>query len=78
MTQLTLTLDESSVEIAQRVAAERNTTLDHLVGEYIEQLATEQSQRGRAAVELLEESFRVVSRPLGGKPWGSRDELYDR
>jgi uncharacterized protein DUF6364 len=77
MTQLTLTLDESSVESAQRVAAERHTTLDHLVGEYFEHLASERSQRGRAVVELLEESFRVVSRPLGGKLWTNRDELYD-
>lgn len=78
MTQLTLTLDESSIETAQRVAAERHTTVDHLVGEYFEQLGLEQNNRGQQAVELLEESFRIVSRPLGGKPWANRDELYDR
>lgn len=29
-------------------------------------------------VETLLKTIRGTSRPLGGKPWTSRDELYDR
>lgn len=78
MTKLTLTLDDSVAEKARLVAQRRRVTLDRLVQDLIEGLAAEDREAGRRACEALDESFRLVSAPLGGKPWRERDELYDR
>lgn len=79
MTKLTLTIDDSAVEKARLVAQRRRMTLDCLVQGLIEGLAADdEPDDGRRACEALDESFRLVSAPLGGKPWENRDELYDR
>lgn len=78
MIKLTLTIDDSAAEKAHLVAQRRRMTLDCLVQRLIEGLATEDQQDGHLACEALDESFRLVSVPLGGKPWKNRDELYDR
>ena len=78
MTKLTLTIDDAAAEKARSVARRRQMTLDCLVQELIEGLDTEDQEAGRRACEALDESFRLVSAPLGGKPWTERDELYDR
>ena len=78
MTTLNLTVDDQIASRAEQVAKERNTTLNQLVGEFLEQLTpTEQAQRDSSA-DRLAATFRDLSRPLGGKPYQNRDELYDR
>jgi len=78
MTRLILTIDEAAVKKARLAAHRRRVTMDRLVQELIEGLDVEDREAGRRACEALEESFRLVSAPLGGKPWKKRDELYDR
>ncbi len=79
MTKLTLTIDGSAAEKARLVAQRRQTTVDCLVQSLIESLsADDDGAAGQRACEALDESFRLVSAPLGGKPWNDRDELYDR
>jgi hypothetical protein len=78
MTRLILTIDDSAAEKARLVAQRRRITLDALVQGLIEGLDMEDQDAGRRACEALDESFRLVSAPLGGKPWKERDELYDR
>ena len=78
MTKLTLTIDDSAAEKARLVAQRRQISLDNLVQGLIERLDVEDQDAGRRACEALDESFRLVSTPLGGKPWKERDELYDR
>jgi hypothetical protein len=78
MTQLTVTIDDSAAEKVQRVAQQRQVTVDCLVQELIQNLDGEQREARRQASEALDESFRLVSTPMGGKPWSDRDELYDR
>lgn len=78
MTTLTLTIDDTAAEKARRVALRRQMTLDSLVQGLIEGLAEEDQEIGRRACEALDKSFRLVSVPMGGKPWNDRDELYDR
>ena len=56
--------DQVDKEMADEAAAEAH--------------AHEEQEAGRRACEALNESFRLASAPLGGKPWGDRDELYDR
>lgn len=78
MTQLTITLDDATAEKARLVAQCRHVTLDTLVQGLIEQLDLAAQSDGRRACEALDESYRLVSAPLGGKPWSVRDDLYDR
>jgi len=78
MTKLALTIDDSAAEKARLVAARRKITVDCLVQSLIEGLSVEDEEDSRRACEALENSFRLVSKPLGGKPWKDRDELYDR
>ena len=78
MTELTIMIDESAAEKACRIAQQRQVTVDCLVQELIEGLDVEEQEAGRQACEALDESFRLVSVPMGGKPWKNRDELYDR
>jgi hypothetical protein len=78
MTTLKLTVDDQIASRAEQVAKERNTTLNQLVSEFLEQLRpTEQAQRNSSA-DRLATTFRDLSRPLGGKPYQNRDDLYDR
>jgi hypothetical protein len=78
MTRLVLTIDDAAVEKARRIAERRRITLNRLVEGLIEDLAVDDQDAGRRGCEALEQSFRIVSTPLGGKPWQQRDELYDR
>lgn len=78
MTTLTLSIDEQSARTAQRIAQQRQTTVDAIVQELLDQLGREDRDVRHHSVEELERSFHEVSRPLGGKPWKQRDELYDR
>lgn len=78
MTQLTITIDDSAAEKARRAAQLRRVTVDSLVQELIQALDLEDRGRSGRATEALDESFRLVSTPMGGKPWKDRDELYDR
>ncbi len=78
MTTLTLSIDEHAANTAQRIARQRQTTVDAIVQELLDQLGREEFDERHRAVEELERSFHTVSRPLGGKLWKHRDELYDR
>ena len=78
MTTLTLSIDEQSARTAQRIAQQRQTTVDVIVQELLDQLGREDFDVRHRSVEELERSFHEVSRPLGGKLWKQRDELYDR
>ena len=78
MTTLTLSIDEQTANTAYRIAEQRQTTVDVVVQELLDQLGREECDERHHAVEELERSFHEVSRPLGGKLWKNRDELYDR
>lgn len=75
MTTLTLSIDDKSARIAHRIAQQRQTTVDAVVQDLLDQLGSEEFAEQHRAVEELERSFREVSRPLGGKLWNNRDEL---
>ncbi len=78
MTQLTITVDDATAEKARLVAQRRHITLDSLVQDLIQRLDPDDQAIGQRACEALDESYRLVSAPLGGKPWNVRDDLYDR
>ena len=85
MTSLTIELqDDSLLEKAARVARAQKTSVDAMIGGFLASLTdtstSEESEvaRRRRLVEELEESFRTLSRPMGGKGYVNRDELYER
>lgn len=78
MTTLTVQINDRTAQTARQVALQRQTTVDAIVQELLDRLSCEVSANRQKAVESLEQSFQQVSRPLGGKQWTQRDELYER
>ena len=73
---ITLSVDEQTVEKARRVAKAMNKSLNQLVREYLEQLANrDQVERDIAEFRALSEQHASKS-PTGWK-W-NREEIYDR
>lgn len=69
---ITLSVDDQTVEKARRVAQAMNKSLNQLVREYLEQLAN------RDQVERDIAEFRALS-PSGKRSWKfNREEIYDR
>lgn len=77
MTTISVSVDDQLAERAQQIAADRNTTLDDLVQQYLTQL-TSAAQASDTVADRLLQTIHDLSRPLGGKPYQQRDELYDR
>jgi hypothetical protein len=78
MATLTIQVDSSTVARAQTVARQRQTTLEKLMQEFLDELAhSADANRARDAQHLMT-TLRELSRPLGGKPWKNRDELHER
>ena len=82
MTTLTLTLDDQAAHKARQAARRRKVTLEDLVRQFVEKLGRSESDPkaapGEAAAQHMEALFRQLSRPLGGKGYTTRDELYER
>ncbi len=73
---LTLSIDDQTVEQARRVAQAMNKSLNQVIREYLEQLARrDQAERDIAEFRELAEQHEGKS-PTGWK-W-NRDEIYDR
>ncbi len=82
MTTLTLTLDDHDAHKAHQAARRRQATLEELVRQFVVKLGRSESDPkaplGEAAAQNMEMLFRQLSRPLGGKGYTTRDELYER
>ncbi len=78
MVPLTLQVEEKLAERAKRVAERQNITVDTMVGQYFAQLPDDSLEGTTFATEQLIATLRQLSRPMGGKPWKNRDELYER
>ncbi len=74
--KLNLTVDAEVLAAARKAAAQRQTTLENLVREFLASLAGEPGRRRIAQTQLRAAMDRgLVS--IGSDAW-SRDELYDR
>jgi len=76
MKNITLSVDENVLAAVRSHAAERNSTVNALVRQYLTNLAAHQDRASRARARLRQLSKRSQGR-LGRKTW-SRDELHDR
>ena len=76
MKNVTIAIDEALLRDARRIAAERSTTLNALIRQYLEELSRTESQAAKARhriVELCRETRAEV-----GPRIVSRDELHER
>ena len=76
MKNITLSVDEEVLREVRRYAAEKNTTVNALVRDYLGNLAGHQD-RARRAVEKMVQLSKQSKGKLGKITW-KRDDLYDR
>ncbi len=76
MKNITLSIDEDVLKAVRRQAAERDTTVNALVREYLTNLANEDKRLEEARARILELSRKSKLR-LGKKTW-TREDLHDR
>ena len=76
MKNVTIALDESLLREARRIAADRSTTLNAMIREFLEELAMRESgavKARRRIIDLCRETRAEV-----GPRTGSRDEIHER
>jgi hypothetical protein len=76
MKNITLSVDDEVLAAARRHAAERDSTVNALVREYLTNLA-EHYDRARRARSRIRQLSRQSRGRLGKKTW-TREELHDR
>jgi len=76
MRNVTLALHETTVREARRIAAERSTSLNAMVREFLEQL-TQRESRTAEARRTIADLSRESTAEVGARSW-SRDELHGR
>ena len=76
MKNITLSVDDSVLAAVRRHAAERDSTVNALVREYLGNLAAHQDRAKRARARLRQLSEQSRGR-LGKKTW-TREELHER
>ena len=76
MRNVTLAIDEAVLREARRIAAERSTSLNAMIREYLEQI-TERESKSRQARRRIVELCRDSTAEVGNATW-SRDDLHER
>lgn len=73
---LTLALDDSLLRAARKVAIDRNTSVNHLVRDFLARLVHETDSQ-QAALAQLDEIFRTSRIQVGTPDW-TREDLHER
>jgi hypothetical protein len=73
---VTIALDEAILRDARRIAAERSTSLNSLIREFLERLTLRESQ-SRTARQRIAQLCRDSKAEVGELTW-TRDELHER
>jgi len=76
MANLTISLDDDLLRQARVRAAERGTSVNAVLREYLEEWIGRRSSRSRAVAALLKQAERATS-ARAGRRW-SREELHER
>lgn len=76
MKNVTISLDETTLRDARRIAAERSTSLNALIRAFLERL-TQRESHARSARRRIAELCRDSDAEVGERSW-SRDELHER
>ena len=73
---LTLTLDDKLLRAARKVALDRDTSVNQLVRDYLEQLVQE-TDKQKVALRRVREFFKTSKYKVGPITW-TRDDLHER
>jgi hypothetical protein len=76
MKNITLAVDENTLKVVRRYAAEHDTTVNAIVRDYLARIARNET-RTRDAVRVLRAMSDRSTAEVGPVTW-SRDELHDR
>jgi hypothetical protein len=76
MKNVTIAIDEATLRDARRIAAERSTSLNALIRDFLERL-THREAEARRARRRIEELCRESTAEVGERGW-TRDELHER
>ena len=76
MKNITLALDDTLLDEVRTIAANRKTTVNAMVRDFLHRIAQQESRAESAMRELVRMSERTNAK-LGPVTW-TRDELYDR
>ena len=76
MKNVTIALDESLLREARRIAADRSTTLNAMIREFLQELANRESRAVKARSRIIE-LCRESRAEVGPRTW-TRDELHER
>ena len=76
MKNVTIALDEATLREARRIAAERSTSLNNLIREFLERLTRRESQSRTARLRIAQ-LCRDSKAEVGERRW-TRDELHER
>jgi uncharacterized coiled-coil DUF342 family protein len=76
MKNITLSVPEATLREVRKIAAERETTVNALVREYLEQLASHRARRDELRKRLTK--FAKKSKAVVGPVTWSRDDVHER
>lgn len=76
MKNVTLAIDESLLREARRIAADRGTTLNAMIREFLEEVAERESKAVRARERIIE-LCRDTRAEVGPRTW-TREDLHER
>jgi hypothetical protein len=76
MKNVTIALDESLLREARRIAADRSTTLNAMIREFLQELARRESRAVKARSRILD-LCRETQAEVGPRTW-SREDLHER
>jgi hypothetical protein len=75
MKNLTIALDEALLRESRRIAAERSTSLNAMIREFLTELTLRESRAAKARRRIVE-LCRQSRAEIGQKSW-TRDELHE-
>lgn len=76
MKNITLSVSEETLREVRKIAAERETTVNALVREYLEDLAAHKARRAQIRREITK--FVARSKARVGRVRWSRDDIHER
>ncbi len=74
---ITLAIDEDLLKKARKIAIDKNTTLTHLIRNYLHQLIERETRSKDEITAELSELFENSGASVGEKSW-TRDDLHER
>jgi hypothetical protein len=76
MKNLTIALNEALLREARKLAAERSTSVNAMIREFLERETERESETAQARVRIVE-MCRTARAVVGPRTW-SRDDLHER